>query len=129
MNADNYDRCRELIRVKLKRVNRVLFLYICRLLIELMRKNSTVRLNSLGEYEWFPVVICNFSLNYISATTFGKILIRPQLSTGRTPTGNDVYAYTEGERDQRRRFMMTFLTNSDSVRDFARAELMNGFAK
>ncbi|XP_029712812.1 inositol polyphosphate 5-phosphatase OCRL [Aedes albopictus] len=110
VNADNYDRCRELIRVKLKRVNRVLFLYICRLLIELMRKNSTVRLNNL-------------------ATTFGKILIRPQLSTGRTPTGNDVYAYTEGERDQRRRFMMTFLTNSDSVRDFARAELMNGFAK
>lgn len=106
VNADNYERCRELIRVKLKPVNRIIFLHICLFLIELQRKNPSVRLNNL-------------------ATTFGRILIRSQLTPGRTPTGNDVYAYTEGERDQRRRFMMTFLTNNNGVQEFARAE-MNG---
>ncbi|XP_058459082.1 inositol polyphosphate 5-phosphatase OCRL [Malaya genurostris] len=102
VNADNYDRCRELIRTKLKPVHRLVFLYICMFLIELRRKNPSIRLEML-------------------ATVFGRILIRSQTPLVRTPTGNDVYAYTDGERDQRRRFMMTFLTSK--IQEFARAEM------
>ncbi|XP_062559998.1 inositol polyphosphate 5-phosphatase OCRL [Armigeres subalbatus] len=109
VNADNYERCRELIQAKLKPVNRIVFLYICMFLGDLQRKNPAIRLNNL-------------------ATTFGRIMIRSQITPGRTPTGNDVYAYTESERDQRRRFLMTFLTNNNSVRELARAE-MNGIGK
>ncbi|XP_058831685.1 inositol polyphosphate 5-phosphatase OCRL-like [Topomyia yanbarensis] len=102
VNADNYERCRELIRTKLKPVHRLVFLYICMFLIELRRQNPSIRLEIL-------------------ATIFGRILIRSQTPLVRTPTGNDVYAYTEGERDQRRRFMMTFLTSK--IQEFARAEI------
>ncbi|XP_053689041.1 inositol polyphosphate 5-phosphatase OCRL [Sabethes cyaneus] len=102
--ADNYERCKELIRTKLKPVHKLVFLYICMFLIELRRRNPNMRLELL-------------------ATIFGRILIRSQIPLVRTPTGNDVYAYTEGERDQRRRFLMTFLTNK--IQEFARTEMEN----
>ncbi|KAL9704058.1 hypothetical protein quinque_007576 [Culex quinquefasciatus] len=108
VNADNYDRCRELIRTKLKPVNRLVFLYVCMFLIELRRRNPNMRLELL-------------------ATIFGRIMIRSQLPPARpTQAGGagDVYAYTEGERDQRRRFMMTFLTSK--IQEFARAEIGTG---
>lgn len=101
--ADNYERCRELIRTKLKPVNRKVFLYVCMFLIELRRKNPNVRLELL-------------------ATIFGRILIRSQGPPARAaPTGPDVYAYQEGERDQRRRFLMTFLTSK--IQEFSWVEM------
>lgn len=56
----------------------------------------------------------------LSAALFGRILIRSQLPP-KPEFGNSIYVYTEGERDQRRRFMMTFLNNN--LRDFARQEM------
>ncbi|XP_055597447.1 inositol polyphosphate 5-phosphatase OCRL [Uranotaenia lowii] len=101
--ADNYEKCRELIRTKLKPVHRLVFLYICMFLIELRRRNPSIRLEQL-------------------AAVFGKALIRPtQPPVARTPAGNEVYAYTDGERDQRRKFMMTFLMSK--VQEFAKAEM------
>ncbi|XP_065091560.1 inositol polyphosphate 5-phosphatase OCRL [Ochlerotatus camptorhynchus] len=102
LNAENYEHCQRLIRLKLKPVNRVVFLYICSFLIELHRKNSNVRLNDL-------------------ATIFGRVLIRSQIAPGTDP-----YAYAEGLRDQRQRFMMTFFNNK--IQEFARA-VMNGVGK
>ncbi|XP_055534757.1 inositol polyphosphate 5-phosphatase OCRL [Wyeomyia smithii] len=102
--ADNYERCKELIRTKLKPVHKLVFLYICMFLIELRRRNPSIRLEVL-------------------ATVFGRLMIRSQTPIVRTPTGNDVYAYTDGERDQRRRFLMTFLTNK--IQEFARTEMEN----
>lgn len=104
VNAESYDRSRELIRQRLKPVNRLVFLYICSFLTELLRKNSTIRLNSL-------------------ATIFGRIMLRSQTGPGRPPVA---YAYTEGERDKRRVFISTFLTNK--TLEFARAEV-NSVAK
>lgn len=127
VNADNYDRCRELIRTKLKPVNRLVFLYICMFLIELRRRNPNMRLELLGKLFELTIFKKTTRISLISATIFGRIMIRSQLPPARpTQAGGagDVYAYTEGERDQRRRFMMTFLTSK--VQEFARAEIGTG---
>lgn len=107
-NADNYERCRKLIQTKLKPVNRIVFLYICMFLGDLQRKNPAIRLNNL-------------------AITFGRIMLRSQITPGRPPVSNDGNAYTNSERD-RQRFLMTFLTNNNNVRELAHAEV-NGIGK
>ncbi|XP_035898658.1 inositol polyphosphate 5-phosphatase OCRL-like [Anopheles stephensi] len=99
--ADNFDRCKELLRTKLKSVNRLLFLYICLFLQDLWNANKSIRIETI-------------------AGLFGRIMIRSQLPA-KPEFSNSIYAYAEGERDQRRRFMMTLLNNN--VREFARQEM------
>ncbi|XP_035786596.1 inositol polyphosphate 5-phosphatase OCRL-like [Anopheles albimanus] len=101
VNADSFERCKDLLRAKLKPVNRLVFLYICLFLQDLRVANATTRID-------------------VVAALFGRILIRSQLPP-KPEFGNSIYVYTEGERDQRRRFMMTFLNNN--LRDFARQEM------
>ncbi|XP_058054581.1 inositol polyphosphate 5-phosphatase OCRL [Anopheles bellator] len=101
VNADNFDRCKELLRAKLKPVNRLVFLYICRFLQDLRVANATTRID-------------------VIAALFGRTLIRSQLPP-KADYGNSIYVYTDGERDQRRRFMMTFLNNN--LQEFTRQEM------
>uniref|UniRef100_A0AAG5DKC1 Rho-GAP domain-containing protein n=1 Tax=Anopheles atroparvus TaxID=41427 RepID=A0AAG5DKC1_ANOAO len=101
VNSDNFERCKELLRTKLKSVNRLVFLYICLFLQDLRVANTTVRIE-------------------VIAALFGRIFIRSQLPP-KADFSNSIYAYTEGERDQRRRFMMTCLNSN--LREFARQEM------
>ncbi|XP_055597459.1 inositol polyphosphate 5-phosphatase OCRL-like [Uranotaenia lowii] len=90
---DDYAKCRELIRTKLKPVNRQVFLYICKFLKELRKRGCLVRLEEL-------------------ATIFGKVLIRStQPTEAGTTAGKEMCSYTEGVRDMRQKFMMAFLKN------------------
>uniref|UniRef100_A0A182MYE0 Rho-GAP domain-containing protein n=1 Tax=Anopheles dirus TaxID=7168 RepID=A0A182MYE0_9DIPT len=99
--SDNFERCKELLRAKVKPVNRILFLYICLFLQDLWNANKSIRFE--------PIV-----------GLFGRIMIRSQLPA-KPDFSNSIYAYGEGERDQRRRFMMTMLTNN--LKELARQEL------
>jgi inositol polyphosphate 5-phosphatase INPP5B/F len=62
---------------------------------------------------------------FFLATLFGRILLRntlsPQPPTGIATTANNVYSYTDDERDRRRKFMLNFLQNN--IEQFAKSEL------